>query len=218
MNESTAIGMAVLTNMQIGAKKLLQAFSDNKHELRDTMHEVSKLLAQESNTKSETPARSVHLIGVGFSQVVAEMAKEILLRAYVKADMVIPGNLSHGTITQLQKGDIAILISKTGETAETLAACDMVKNAGCICIGVTEKADSSLVRSCDKVLILPEVAEAIPGSRMPTVSAMNMEQMFMTIGGMITGLNGNNYHTDGAHPGGTAKSPAFALPKSALQD
>lgn len=216
-DSSVAVTMAALTNLQNGMTALLQAFSANKNGLMDKTTEVARLLALKANTKSTTPASSVHITGMGLSQDIAGIAAAILKRAYIKANNVILGNLGHGEITQMQKDDIVFLISRSGETSETVLAQKMIAQAGCICIAVTEKAGSTLARRCDKSLILPEVSEAIPGSRMPTTSINNTGSLFMVMSGIITNINDNNYHADGAHPDGMTQNPDFKLPVSGLK-
>ena len=63
----------------------------------------------------------------------------------------------------VDKETIVVLISQSGETADTLAACDLVKKMGATTIALTNSMHSSLVQRADFVLPIcagPEIAVA----------------------------------------------------------
>ncbi|MEG2250198.1 MAG: glutamine--fructose-6-phosphate transaminase (isomerizing) [Bacilli bacterium] len=63
----------------------------------------------------------------------------------------------------LDSSVLVIVISQSGETADTLAALKLAKKSGCFTIGIINVVESSIARLCDKVLYTkagPEIAVA----------------------------------------------------------
>ncbi|MEG0909070.1 MAG: glutamine--fructose-6-phosphate transaminase (isomerizing) [Bacilli bacterium] len=63
----------------------------------------------------------------------------------------------------LNSSVLVIVISQSGETADTLAALKLAKKSGCFTIGIINVVESSIARLCDKVLYTkagPEIAVA----------------------------------------------------------
>ena len=49
----------------------------------------------------------------------------------------------------IQPGDVVIAISQSGETADTLAACELAKERGALCFGIVNVVGSSIARASD---------------------------------------------------------------------
>jgi glucosamine--fructose-6-phosphate aminotransferase (isomerizing) len=63
----------------------------------------------------------------------------------------------------LNKEDVMIVISQSGETADTLAALNLAKQSGCLCIGICNTVGSSIARATDAGIYLhagPEIGVA----------------------------------------------------------
>jgi len=76
----------------------------------------------------------------------------------------------HGDLGMAARGDVAILISQSGETPELEAVIDHFQAVGSPIIAITGNAGSMLAEAATTPLILPHWAEAGPESVAPTSS------------------------------------------------
>ncbi|MCI1219479.1 MAG: SIS domain-containing protein [Bifidobacterium sp.] len=77
----------------------------------------------------------------------------------------------HGDLGMVTKDDLVILISNSGETKETLAPINAIKRIGAQTVAFTGRADSSLAKQCDKLLLIPVQCEADDLGLAPTSSS-----------------------------------------------
>jgi arabinose-5-phosphate isomerase len=76
----------------------------------------------------------------------------------------------HGDLGMAAKGDAAILISQSGETAELEAVIDHFNRVGIPIIAITGNSGSMLAKAATAALILPRWAEVGPEAVAPTTS------------------------------------------------
>ena len=76
----------------------------------------------------------------------------------------------HGDLGMAARGDVAILISQSGETAELEAVVDHFQHAMIPIIAITGHAGSMLAEAATAPLVLPHWAEVGPESVAPTTS------------------------------------------------
>lgn len=76
----------------------------------------------------------------------------------------------HGDLGMAARGDVAILISQSGETAELEAVVDHFQHAQIAIIAITGHAGSMLAEAATASLVLPHWAEVGPESVAPTTS------------------------------------------------
>src|SRR5690349_16174323 len=76
----------------------------------------------------------------------------------------------HGDLGMAAKGDVAILISQSGETAELEPVIDHFQHAGIPIIAITGNSASMLASAAAAALVLPRWAEVGPESVAPTTS------------------------------------------------
>src|SRR5690242_10294235 len=76
----------------------------------------------------------------------------------------------HGDLGMAAKGDVAILISQSGETAELEAVIDHFNRVGIPIIAITGNSGSMLAEAATAALILPRWAEVGPEAVAPTTS------------------------------------------------
>jgi arabinose-5-phosphate isomerase len=76
----------------------------------------------------------------------------------------------HGDLGMAAKGDVAILISQSGETAELEAVIDHFNGAGIPIIAITGNGSSMLGEAATAALVLPHWAEVGPEAVAPTTS------------------------------------------------
>lgn len=68
------------------------------------------------------------------------------------ARFVSPAEAVHGAMGFIQKGDVMVLASRGGKTAELIPILNIAKTKGATVISVTEKMDSPLAQGADIVL------------------------------------------------------------------
>src|SRR5262249_48554519 len=76
----------------------------------------------------------------------------------------------HGDFGVVQNGDVALLLSKSGETPEVLGLLRAVKSLRLSAIGIVGKQGSTLARACDVYLDASVESEACPLNLAPTSS------------------------------------------------
>src|SRR3954465_573214 len=76
----------------------------------------------------------------------------------------------HGDLGMAAKGDVALLISQSGETAELEPVIDHFKRVLIPVVAITGDADSMLAEAAEAPLVLPHWAEVGPESVAPTTS------------------------------------------------
>ena len=106
--------------------------------------------------------------GVGKSGLVAKKIAATLTSTGTPATFVHPVDAVHGDLGIVSSQDAAILISKTGETAELLDLIPAFRRRGVTIVAMTCQPDSALGRSADFVLDLGRPREACPEDLVPT--------------------------------------------------
>jgi arabinose-5-phosphate isomerase len=81
-----------------------------------------------------------------------------------------PGEAAHGDLGMVQKNDVVIMISKSGETDELIQLLNSLKIIGCKLIGIFCEKDSTLEKQCDLSIVLPMEKEACINNLAPTTS------------------------------------------------
>ena len=76
----------------------------------------------------------------------------------------------HGDLGMAAQGDVAILISQSGETSELEAVIDHFQHAQIPIIAITGNSSSMLAEAASAALVLPHWAEVGPESVAPTTS------------------------------------------------
>lgn len=76
----------------------------------------------------------------------------------------------HGDLGMAAKGDVAILISQSGETAELEPVIDHFRSVGIPIVAITGNAGSTLANAAAAALVLPHWPEVGPESVAPTTS------------------------------------------------
>jgi len=113
----------------------------------------------------------VVLSGVGKSGLVAQRLAATLTSTGTPAFFLHPTEAAHGDAGILQRGDVALFISKSGGSDELGPLMEFVDRLEVPVIAVTQRADSPLGRSAKVVLETGDVAEAGPLEFVPTTSA-----------------------------------------------
>ncbi len=141
--------------------------------------EQQALAAVESRL-GEAFARAVELMhectgrvivcGVGKSGLIGRKIAATLTSTGTAATSLHPVDSVHGDLGIVGKNDVAILISKSGESAELIVLVNHLKRFGVRTIALTGAVRSALAKQCDVVLDASVGEEACPHDLAPTTS------------------------------------------------
>jgi arabinose-5-phosphate isomerase len=144
------------------------------------------------------------ICGMGKSGHVARKIASTMTGTGSPAYFLHPSEGVHGDLGILQRGDAAIVLSKSGETPEIVALLPSFADLGIPVVAMTCSPDSLLAKAADVVLLLPDLPEACPHNLAPTASTTAM----MALGDAIAMalLLVRDFSPDDfamVHPGGT---------------
>ncbi|HMI43967.1 MAG TPA: SIS domain-containing protein, partial [Gemmatimonadaceae bacterium] len=108
--------------------------------------------------------------GVGKSGLVGRKIAATLTSTGTPATFLHPADSVHGDLGIVGKSDVAILISKSGESDEVLGLLDHLKRLGVSTIALTSNVKSTLARHSDVTLDGWVKEEACPHDLAPTTS------------------------------------------------
>ena len=140
---------------------------------RDALAEAAKRLGADFTKAVETIAKSngrVIVSGAGKSGLIARKIAATLTSTGTPATFLHPSDSLHGDLGIVGSSDIAILISKSGESDELLSLLDHLKRLGVCTIVITGNDKSSLSRHADIRLDAWVSEEACPHDLAPTTS------------------------------------------------
>jgi arabinose-5-phosphate isomerase len=140
----------------------------------------SDALAETSKRLGDGFVKAVNLIasssgrvivsGVGKSGLIARKIAATLTSTGTPAAFMHAVEGVHGDLGIVGSDDVAILISKSGETEEVVTLLQHLKRFGTKLVGITAVADSTLARESDAVLDAWVREEACPHDLAPTTS------------------------------------------------
>ncbi|MBE7559891.1 KpsF/GutQ family sugar-phosphate isomerase [bacterium] len=113
----------------------------------------------------------VVVTGVGKSGLVGRMLAATLSSCGTPALFLHAGEGAHGDVGVILPGDVVLALSQSGETEEVLAILPAVKKIGARLVVLTGRADSTLARRADAVLLVEVEREACPLGLAPTSSS-----------------------------------------------
>ena len=117
-----------------------------------------------------TSTGRVIVSGIGKSGHVARKIAATLTSTGTPASFLHPVEGLHGDLGLVGADDVAILLSKSGESLELLTLLEHLRRFGTRTIALTGTADSTLGRECDTVLDAWVKEEACPHDLAPTTS------------------------------------------------
>jgi len=142
--------------------------------------------------------------GVGKCSHIAEKVAATFTSTGSPAVALHSVNLLHGDMGIVQQGDVALLMSYSGETDELLRLIDPLKNFGVTLISITGNPRSSLARSSDIVIESTVTREACPLYLAPTSSTTSMLVLGDALGMVLLEARGFERQDFAKfHPGGT---------------
>jgi arabinose-5-phosphate isomerase len=116
----------------------------------------------------------VILTGMGKAGIIARKISATLASTGTPSIFLHPGEALHGDLGRVQRGDVVIALSNSGQTEEIVRLLDHIKARGAGLIALTGAADSPLARYADVTVCYGQVEEACPMGLAPTVSTSCM--------------------------------------------
>jgi len=147
---------------------------------RSVLHDEARALDALADSLGDTFDRAVGLIlDCGGKLIVSGLGKSGHVGRKIAATFASTGTTAtflhlaeaiHGDLGMAAKGDVAILISQSGETAELEPVIDHFQRAGIPIIAITGNSGSMLAKAAAAALVLPHWPEVGPESVAPTTS------------------------------------------------
>jgi arabinose-5-phosphate isomerase len=108
--------------------------------------------------------------GIGKSAVIGQKIVATFNSTGTPAVFMHAADAIHGDLGMVQQDDIAIIISKSGESPEIKVLVPLIKNFGNTLVAMVGKADSFLARNANLILNTTVEHEACPNNLAPTSS------------------------------------------------
>lgn len=148
------------------AKKTIETEGDAIHNLA---HLVDDQFADAVKCILVSEGRVV-ISGIGKSAIIASKIVATLNSTGTPAIFMHAADAIHGDLGTIQKNDVVICISKSGNTPEIKILVPLIKQGNNKLIGITGKIDSFLGEQADYVLNTYVAMEACPNNLAPTTS------------------------------------------------
>ncbi len=149
------------------------------HTGKDVLKKEAEAILQVMETLDETFDRAVDMIhacggrvvvlGVGKSGLICKKIASTLSSVGTPAVFLHPGDSLHGDLGMLQKGDVLLIVSNSGETEEVVKILPWIKRMDLQTVVVTGDVNSTIA-SCADIVLNVNVDEACPFNVVPTSS------------------------------------------------
>lgn len=133
---------------------------------------IPKQFKNAVNTIANSKGRLV-VSGIGKSGHIGRKISSTMASLGQKSFFLHPSEAQHGDLGMLDKRDVLLLISYSGEAIELLPVIDFAKRFGNKIISISKSENSTLAKNSDIPLILPNVGEAGSFGIAPTISSTN---------------------------------------------
>ena len=157
--DDLAVGRRLLRAEAAGLVAVADAIDDSFVRAIDTMQKASG---------------RVVVSGMGKSGHIARKIAATLASTGTPAQYVNAAEASHGDLGMITVGDVVLVLSYSGETAELSDLVAHTRLRGIHLIAMSGKADSTLAKAADVALVLPAINEACPLNLAPTTSTTAM--------------------------------------------
>jgi arabinose-5-phosphate isomerase len=139
-----------------------QAVEGLQAQLGDTFVEAVKLMLSAEGR--------VVVMGMGKSGHIARKITATFASTGTPAQFVHPGEASHGDLGMVTRQDVVLALSNSGEADELVSILPALKRLGAPLIAMTGRAESTLAKHADVLLLSAVEQEACPLNLAPTAS------------------------------------------------
>ncbi|THB81526.1 MAG: KpsF/GutQ family sugar-phosphate isomerase, partial [Desulfobacteraceae bacterium] len=116
------------------------------------------------------PDTRIVITGIGKSGLIGKKIVATLISTGTHAIFLHPVEALHGDLGMVQKRDVVIAISNSGETDELNQLLPFIRQIGCTLAGFTGNPKSTMAGLCDLVIDTGVKKEACPFNMAPTCS------------------------------------------------
>ena len=179
-----------------------QAFEIEANDVRATWEHMDKeafAKAVDALAKAERIAAA----GCGHTGIACQHFAHLMCCIERPARFISPAEAVHGATGYIQKGDVLLLASRGGKTAELLPIMDIARGKGAIIISVTENLSSPLAQGADIVLPMKITKETDKYNSQGTTSFIVTNAIFDALQAALieeTGYRNEQFAV--IHPGG----------------
>ncbi|WP_164661420.1 SIS domain-containing protein [Tropicibacter sp. Alg240-R139] len=163
-----------MTDFQKIARRVIAVEQDGLRQLADGLDESFDKAVE---TLLNATGRII-ISGMGKSGHIARKIAATLASTGTPAHFVHPAEASHGDLGMMAQGDVALVLSNSGETPELADMVAYTRRFNIPLIGVASRPDSTLLKQSDVALVLPKAQEACGTGIVPTTSTT----MTLTLG------------------------------------
>ena len=146
----------------------------------------------------------VIITGIGKSAIIAQKIAATFNSTGTPASYMHASDAVHGDLGMIQKSDIIICISKSGNTPEIKVLAPHLKQSGNLLIGMVGQLESELAKQADLILNTTVDKEACPNNLAPTTSTT--AQLAMGDALAVALLHAREFNSEDFarfHPGGS---------------
>ncbi|KAA0968956.1 KpsF/GutQ family sugar-phosphate isomerase [Aureimonas fodinaquatilis] len=140
-----------------------------QREVRDG--ELGGTLSQAVGLIRQRPGRLI-VTGVGKSGHIARKLAATFSSTGTPAYHLHPTEANHGDLGMVDRDDVILALSWSGETSELAQTVTYAKRFGVPLISITAALESTLAKASNVALVLPKVREACPNNLAPTTSTL----------------------------------------------
>ena len=162
MNSILDIHFDILKEAQKIFAKEIDALSLTKNSLGPDFETLVKLILHCQG--------KVILTGMGKSGHIATKIAATLASLGTPSFFMHPAEAMHGDLGMVDRNDVVILASYSGESEEVTRLMPVLQEIGCATVAITGKGKSTLAREAQNVIVLPEFEEACYMHLAPTSS------------------------------------------------
>lgn len=155
-----------MTDFQKIARRVIAVEQDGLNQLADGLDESFDRAVE---TLLNATGRVI-ISGMGKSGHIARKIAATFASTGTPAHFVHPAEASHGDLGMMAQGDVAMVLSNSGETPELADMVAYTRRFNIPLIGVASRPDSTLLKQSDVALVLPKAQEACGTGIVPTTS------------------------------------------------
>lgn len=148
--------------------------------------------------------RQLVVTGMGKSGHIARKVAATFAATGTPAVYVHPSEAGHGDLGILAPGDVLLVFSNSGNTAELRPILNFARRSRIPVIGVASRANSLVIELADVPLLLPKVKEACPVNVAPTTSTTMQLALGDALAMTVMDMRGiSKTHLRTLHPAGS---------------
>ncbi len=153
----------VILQEALGLQKLAESFDDSVFckSFIQVLHLIDSSIAKKGK---------LIFIGMGKMSYVANRIAATLTSIGVPSVYVHAAETSHGDMGMICKNDVVFALSNSGESKELFNMIDYCNKFKISLVAMTRNVNGKLAKQSNIVLLAPEIAEACPMGKVPTVS------------------------------------------------